>query len=111
MTKSAMERKKVFNDFYFNVGRALIQMEEETRRLLSEEQAQKPTAPAGMIEELEKFSEVWCNPFWKEEISKLISRYRPAPSSDEGLRGAIEAWINKGVPRSEERRVGKECRL
>ena len=49
--KSAMERKKVFNDFYFNVGRALIQMEEETRRLLSDEQSKTPTDMAGLVED------------------------------------------------------------
>ena len=74
----------------------------EARRLLAEEQAQKPTAPAGLVEELtrELFNELrFANiPYdnyaamrdiFKEVEKKYISRYRPAPSSDEG-----NAWMS-----------------
>lgn len=94
--KRAMGRKKVFNDFYFNVGRALIQMEEETRRLLSEEQAQKPTAPAGLWYEMLALQAGYPHR-WPQEMAdkfnEVMSRYRPAPSSaDEGLREDLERY-------------------
>ena len=74
-------------------------------RLLAEEQAQKPTAPAGLVEELRKVSPLLerdfvialAIPYMKQAqhgytaegaaiaFVDALSRYRPAPS-DEGLR-------------------------
>ena len=69
------------------------------RRLLSEEQAQKPTAPASLIEEIERFSfPLLDGTPYGIELRKILSRYaRPISgqegkdtSSDKGLREALK---------------------
>lgn len=83
-------------------------MLKEARRLLKEEQAQKPTAPAGLVEELDNLiMESPCNPTphenmdFKNGVQLILSRYRPAPSSDEdcfsGLETAIKHYRDNGI--------------
>lgn len=54
----------------------------------AEEQAQKPTAPAGLVEKLMIWEKKWPRASIQgaKEFSEILSRYRPAPSIDEGLR-------------------------
>ena len=64
---------------------------------ITEEQAQKPTEPAGLVEELlnacTKSEEAIFDPqvatVFTRWIRAVVSRYRPAPSSDEGLREVL----------------------
>lgn len=62
---------------------------EHASRKLSAEKAEKPKASASLVEEIERFSETWCNPFWKEKIAKVLSKYKGAKPAEEGLREAV----------------------
>ena len=104
-------RAKVFvwNDNYVERQSVLRKAQE----LQAEEQAQKPTAPAGLWEELNDLYKkslyhpgLCLNVMGAYDVKDLLDKYRPAPSSDEGsfkilepnsVEQAIELYRNNPI--------------
>ena len=95
------------------------------RKLLADEQAQKPEAPASFMSDIKKWWDtrplrtskgeiIPGSPYknvdeWSMAFSEIYCRYRPAPSSDEGLRKALDMKKNEllSSPYATSRLIGK----
>ena len=87
----------------------------EARRLLKEEQAQKPEAPAGMIEEIERFSfPLLDGTPYGIELRTILSRYRPATAKSADrcdMCGGIKVIVRGKYPKDPDREICPTCAI